>query len=268
VPEATAITKRLVTCKRADGVELSFTLYLPPNYQPGTALPTVVWAYPLDYTTQGTAGQVEGSSQRFTILAGTSPIFFALQGYAVLDNASMPVVGDPKNAYDTFLEQIEANAKAIVAKAVELGVTDPKRVGVGGHSHGALMTANFMAHSDVFRAGIARSGAYNHTIRPFGFQNEQRTLWQAKDTYLKLSPLWNADQVKKPLLLIHGEADMNPGTVPLQSEKLFEALRGLGATARLVMLPYENHGYTARESVEEVLWQMTDWFDRYVKNAK
>jgi dipeptidyl aminopeptidase/acylaminoacyl peptidase len=266
-PQLTGITKRLVTYKRADGVPLSFMLYLPPGYKSGTRLPTVVWAYPLDYAEQGVAGQIEGSSQVFTTIRGTSELFFLLQGYAVLDDAAMPVVGPPETAYDTFPEQIVANAKAAIDKAVELGVTDPERVGVGGHSHGALMTANLLVYSDLFRAGIARSGAYNHTMRPFGFQNERRTFWQARDTYIKLSPVLQADKINEPLLLIHGELDQNPGTVPMQSEKLYEALRGIGKTVRLCMLPYESHGYTALESTEHVLYEMLSWFDGYVKNA-
>lgn len=266
-PNLSGITKRLVTYAREDGVPLSFMLYLPPDYKPGTRLPTVVWAYPLDYAEKGVAGQIEGSSQVFTTIRGTSELFFLLEGYAVLDDVAMPVVGPPETAYDNFPEQIVANAKAAIDKAVELGVTDPERVGVGGHSHGALMTANLLVYSDLFRAGIARSGAYNHTMRPFGFQNEKRTFWQARDTYIKLSPVLQADKINVPLLLIHGELDQNPGTVPMQSEKLFEALRGIGKTVRLCILPYESHGYSALESTEHVLWEMLTWFDRYVKNA-
>ena len=182
-------------------------------------------------------------------------------------DVAMPVVGPPETVYDTFVEQIVANAQAAIDKAVESGVTDPERVGVAGHSHGALMTANLLAHSDLFRAGIARSGAFNHTLRPFGFQNEKRTLYQARDVYVRLSPLIQADRIDKPLLLIHGEIDQNPGTVPMQSEKLYEALRGIGATVRLVMLPHESHGYQAKESIEHVLHEMLSWFDRYVKGA-
>jgi dipeptidyl aminopeptidase/acylaminoacyl peptidase len=266
-PQLSGITKRLVTYKRADGVPLSFMLYLPAGYKQGTRLPTVVWAYPLDYTEQGVAGQLEGSSRLFTTIRGTSELIFLLQGYAVLDDATMPVIGPVETAYDSFPEQIVANARAAIDKAVELGVTDPERVGVGGHSHGALMTANLLVYSDLFRAGIARSGAYNHTLRPFGFQNERRTYWQARDTYIKLSPVLQADKINEPLLLIHGELDQNPGTVPMQSEKLYEALRGIGKTVRLCMLPYESHGYAAKESTEHVVYEMLSWFDRYVKNA-
>lgn len=267
-PQMRQISKRLVTYQRPDGVKLSFTLYLPPGYKEGTRLPTVMWAYPLDYTDPSAAGQVSGSPQRFTFLIGPSPVFLALEGYAVLDQTAMPVVGPTETAYDTFIEQIVANAKAAIDKAVELGVTDRDRVGVMGHSHGALMTANLLAWSSLFRAGVARSGAYNHTLRPFGFQNERRTLYQATETYLKLSPLLHANQIHDPLLIIHGERDANPGTVPLQSEKLFEAIRGVGGTARYVVLPLESHGYTARESVEQTLYEMVSWFDRYVKNAQ
>lgn len=266
-PQLRQISKRLVTYQRPDGVKLSFTLYLPPGYKEGTRLPTVIWAYPLDYTDPSAAGQVTASPQEFTTVVGPSPIFLALEGYAVLDETAMPVVGPTETAYDTFIEQIVANAKAAIDKAVELGVTDRERVGVMGHSHGALMTANLLAWSDLFRAGVARSGAYNHTLRPFGFQNERRTLYKATDTYLKLSPLLHANQIHDPLLIIHGERDVNPGTVPLQSEKLFEAIRGVGGTARYVVLPLESHGYAARESVEHTLYETVRWFDRYVKNA-
>ncbi|HSN68466.1 MAG TPA: prolyl oligopeptidase family serine peptidase, partial [Thermoanaerobaculia bacterium] len=267
VPQLRQISKRLVSYERPDGVKLSFTLFLPPGYKEGTRLPTILWAYPLDYTDPKAAGQVVAAPQEFTAIRGTSPVFFALLGYAVLDEAAMPVVGPTETAYDTFIEQIVANAKAAIDKAVELGVTDPERVGVGGHSHGALMTANLLAWSDLFRAGIARSGAYNHTLRPFGFQNERRTLYKARDTYVTLSPLLNADKINEPLLIIHGERDANPGTVPMQSEKLFEAVRGVGGQTRLVMLPLESHGYAARESIDHVLYEMVSWMDRYVKNA-
>jgi dipeptidyl aminopeptidase/acylaminoacyl peptidase len=266
-PQIRGITKRIVTYKNAEGTPLSFTLYLPPDYKEGTRLPTVVWAYPLEYSDPGTAGQVTGSDRQFTRIFGPSPLLFCLDGYAVLFNVSMPVIGDPDTAYDRFIEQLVSSAQAAVDKAVELGVTDPDRVGVMGHSHGGLMTVTLLAHSDIFRAGIARSGAYNHTIRPFGFQSERRTLWQARDTYIRLSPVMHAPQIDEPLLIIHGAMDQNPGTIPFQSEKLYEAVSGTGGTVRLVMLPYEQHGYTSREGVEDVLAEQLAWFDRYVKNA-
>jgi dipeptidyl aminopeptidase/acylaminoacyl peptidase len=266
-PQLRGITKRIVTYKRADGTPLSFTLYLPPGYKAGTRLPTVLWAYPLEYSDAQTAGQVSGSEQRFVSINGASPLFFLLDGYAVLDNVAMPVIGHPDSVYNTYLDQIVSNAKAAVDKAVELGVTDRDKVGVAGHSHGAFMTANLLAHSKLFRAGIARSGAYNHTMRPFGFQSERRTYYEAPESYIRLSPTLHADMIKEPLLLIHGEEDANPGTVPLQSDLLYRAVVGTGGTARLVMLPLESHGYEAKESIEHVLWEMMDWFERYVKEA-
>ncbi|MGE5177748.1 MAG: alpha/beta hydrolase family protein, partial [Bacteroidota bacterium] len=266
-PELRGITKRLVTYKRADGTPLSFTLYLPPGYKPGTKLPTVLWAYPLEYSDEGTAGQVSGSDRRFLTITGASPLFFTLDGYAVLDNVAMPVIGHPDSVYNDYLDQIVSNAKAAIDKAVALGVTDPDRVGVAGHSHGAFMTANLLAHSDLFRAGIARSGAYNHTLRPFGFQTERRSYFEAPESYLRLSPELHADQIREPILIIHGEDDANPGTVPLQSDLLYRAVVGTGGTARLVMLPLESHSYEAKESIEHTLWEMMNWFDRYVKDA-
>ena len=266
-PQLRGITKQLVTYQRPDGVQLSFTLYLPPGYKAGTRLPTVVWAYPLEYNDPGTAGQVVGSAQRFTTITGISHLFFLLEGYAILDGASMPVVGDPETMNNTYVEQIVASAKAAIDKAVELGVTDPARVGVGGHSYGAFMTANLLAHSDLFRAGIARSGAYNRTLTPFSFQSERRTLWEAPELYVKMSPFMYAHQIRAPILLIHGQADNNSGTFPIQSERMYQAIRGNGGTVRFVFLPHESHGYAARESVEHTLYEMIAWFNKYVKKA-
>jgi len=264
-PEVRQIRKQLVTYKRADGVDLSFTLYTPPGYEQGTRLPAVLYAYPADYASSEQAGQVSGSQQTFTRLPYYRLLLLA--GYAIIDNASFPIVGDPKTAYDTYLEQLEADAKAAVDKAVDMGVVDRGRIGVTGHSHGALMTANLIAHTDLFRAGVATSGSYNKTLTPFGFQNERRSVWQARDVYIKASPFFFADKIKLPLLLVHGEDDANPGTEPIQSRKLYQAIRGNGGTTRLVMLPHEPHWYTALESNEQVVYEMLDWFDKYVKDA-
>ncbi|HMS10815.1 MAG TPA: prolyl oligopeptidase family serine peptidase, partial [Pyrinomonadaceae bacterium] len=267
-PQLRGITKELVRYKRADGVDLSFTLYLPPGYKKGTRLPTVVWAYPQSFTSGDLAGQVTGSTNRFTQIGGASHLFFLLNGYAVLDDATMPIVGTPEKKNDTFVKQVVDSAKAAIDKGVEMGVVDPERVGVGGHSYGAFMTANLLAHSDLFRAGIARSGAYNRTLTPFGFQDERRTFWEAQRIYTEVSPFFFADKINEPILLIHGEADNNQGTFPIQSERLFAAIRGNGGTARLVMLPLESHGYVARESVGHSIAEQFAWFERHVKNAK
>ena len=266
-PQLRGIRKQLVTYKRADGVQCSFTLYLPPGYKEGTRLPTVIWAYPLEFNDPSTAGQVTGSTQRSTQIIGPSHLFFLLEGYAVLDNATMPVVGDPETVNNTYIEQIVMSAKAAIDKAAEMGVTDPERVGVGGHSYGAFMTANLLAHSDLFRAGIARSGAYNRTLTPFGFQSERRTIWEAPELYIKVSPFMNANKINEPILFIHGEADDNSGTFPIQSERMYQAVRGHGGSVRLVTLPLEAHGYAGRETIEHVLYEMINWFDKYVKNA-
>ena len=266
-PQLRAIQKRIVRYERADGVPLSFQLLLPPDYEEGTALPTVVYAYPLEYSGSTIAGQTRGSAQRFMRIRGASHLYFLLQGYAVLDRTSMPMIGDPETTYDTFVPQLVADAEAAVAKAVDMGVTDPDRIGVIGHSHGGLMVANLLAHTDLFRAGIARSGSYNKTNQPFGFQSERRSLFEARDVYIQVSPTFFADQVNEPVLIIHGNDDSNPGTLTFQSEVFFEAVRGSGGIARMVLLPFEDHGYRARESIEHVLWEQFRWFDRYVKNA-
>lgn len=267
-PSIRGIHKELVKYKRNDGVELSFILYLPPDYKPGTRLPTVIWAYPYEYSDAATASQVSGSTKRFTEMTGYSDLFFALDGYAVLDSTAMPVVGsDPDSVNNGYIDQIVADAKAAIDKATEMGVTDPSRVGVGGHSYGAFMTANLLAHCDLFKAGIAESGAHNRTLTPFGFQSERRTIWEAPDVYLKMSPFMYANKIKAPVLLIHGEADDNDGTFPIQSERMYQAIRGNGGIVRLVLLPFEAHGYRGKETIEDVLWEKFAWFDKYVKGA-
>ena len=264
-PQLREIEKRIVRYEREDGVPLSFQLHLPPGYVEGTPLPTVVYAYPLEYSGAATAGQVRGSAQRFMRLYGASHLYFLLGGYAVLDQTTMPMIGDPESTYDTFVPQLVADAEAAVAKAVEMGVTDPDRIGIIGHSHGGLMVANLLAHTDLFRAGIARSGSYNKTNQPFGFQSERRSLFEAQDVYIKVSPTFFADKVNEPVLIIHGNDDSNPGTLTFQSEVFYEAVRGSGGTARLVLLPFEDHGYRAQQSIEHVLWEQLRWFDMYLK---
>ena len=267
-PSIRAIHKELVKYKREDGVELSFTLYLPADYKQGTRLPTVIWAYPYEYNDAATASQVSGSTKRFTEMRGYSELLFSLAGYAVLANTAMPIVGsDPDSVNNTFVDQVVMDAKAAIDKAVEMGVTDRNRVGVGGHSYGGFMTDTLLAHSDLFKAGIAESGAPNRTLTPFGFQSERRTLWQAPEVYLKMSPFMYADKIKTPILFIHGEADDNSGTFPIQSERMYEAVRGNGGITRLVFLPFEAHGYRGKETIEHVVWEKLTWFDRYVKNA-
>ena len=263
-PQVRAIHRELVKFKRRDGVDLSFWLYRPADQRPGQRRPAFVWAYPLEFTDPALAGQVSGSPNRFEQFGGSSPLFLVLEGYVVLNDATMPVVGDPEKVNDTFIEQITMNAEAIVAKADEMGVADPKRTAVGGHSYGAFMTANLLAHTDLFKTGIARSGAYNRTLTPFGFQAERRTLWEARDAYSKLSPFMVADKLNEPILLIHGEADDNTGTYPEQSDRMFAALAGNGGQVRFVKLPAEAHGYAARESVGHTLWEMSTWLHKHL----
>jgi dipeptidyl aminopeptidase/acylaminoacyl peptidase len=269
-PQLAGVQRQLITYKRADGVTLSGTLYLPPNYDAARdgRLPLLMWAYPTEFVDAASAGQVNDSPNRFSRPGGTSHLFLLTQGYAVLDNPTMPIVGGAgKEANDSYIEQLVASAQAAVDKVVEMGVADRERIAVGGHSYGAFMTANLLAHSDLFRAGIARSGAYNRTLTPFGFQAEQRTYWDATDTYTRMSPFTYANRVNEPILMIHGEADDNSGTFPIQSERFYAALKGHGATVRYVVLPFEAHGYRARESTKHTLAEMVNWLDQYVKKA-
>lgn len=263
-------TKQLLKYQRADGLELTATLWLPAGYDKSQGpLPTLMEAYPAEFKTRATAGQVSGSPFRFPRIGPGSPVFLTQTGYAVLENASIPIVGEgDAQPNDTYVEQLVAGAKAAVNAGAALGVVDVRRVAVMGHSYGAFMTANLLAHSDMFRAGIARSGAYNRTLTPFGFQAEERTYWEAPDLYFKMSPFSYADKIKTPILLIHGEADDNQGTFPVQSERFYVALKGHGATVRLVFLPLEAHGYEAQESLSHMLWEMNRWLDTYVKPAE
>jgi dipeptidyl aminopeptidase/acylaminoacyl peptidase len=266
-PQLRGATHQFITYQRKDGVKLSGTLYLPPGYKPGQHLPLIVWAYPREFGDPDSASQITGSPNRFTIISGYSHLFLLLSGYAILDNPTMPIVGPGETANDHYVEQLVASAEAAIDKVVEMGVGDRDRIGVGGHSYGAFMTANLLAHSRLFRAGFAESGAYNRSLTPFGFQSERRTFWEVPDLYAKMSPFWYAQDVKDPILLMHGEADDNSGTFPIQSERFYMALKGQGATVRYVTLPLEAHGYAGRETLLHILAERINWFDKYVKNA-
>lgn len=262
------INKQLVTYKRNDGLNLSAVVYTPEGYDPAKdgRLPVLMWAYPREYKTAATAAQVRGSKYQFTRLSWGSPIYWVTQGYAIMDQTEMPIVGEgDAEPNDTFVEQLVANAEAAIDYIVGQGIGDREKIAVGGHSYGAFMTANLLSYSDLFAAGIARSGAYNRTLTPFGFQGEQRSYWEAPAVYNAMSPFMNADKVKTPILLIHGEADNNSGTFPIQSERYYNALKGHGATTRLVFLPHESHGYAAKESILHTLWEMNTWLEKYVK---
>jgi dipeptidyl aminopeptidase/acylaminoacyl peptidase len=267
-PQFRGVSHQFVTYKRNDGVTLSATLYTPPGYKQGERVPLIMWAYPREFGDADSASQITGSPNRFTIVNGYSHLFLLLSGYAILDNPTMPIVGPGETANDHYVEQLVASAQAAVDKVVEMGVADRDHIGVGGHSYGAFMTANLLAHSRLFRAGFAESGAYNRSLTPFGFQSERRTFWEVPDLYAKMSPFWYANQIKDPILLMHGEADDNSGTFPIQSERLYMALKGHGATVRYVTLPDEAHGYAARETLLDVLAERINWFDKYVKNAQ
>lgn len=270
-PQLSGVSKQKIFYKRADGVNLTGDLYLPKGYnkEKDGPLPVIMWAYPREFNSAADAAQIRGSQHRFTTIGGGSPVFYVTQGFAVLDNAEMPIVAkDGGKPNDNFIEQLKMNAEAAINKLAEMGVGDRNRVAVGGHSYGAFMTANLLAHTNLFKAGIARSGAYNRTLTPFGFQNEERTYWQAPQLYYEMSPFSYADKIKTPLLLIHGEADNNPGTFPINSERLFNAVKGHGGTVKLVMLPYESHGYTGKENLLHVLYEQGQWLEKHVKNAE
>jgi dipeptidyl aminopeptidase/acylaminoacyl peptidase len=262
------VHKEVIRYTRDDGLELSGTLYLPVGYDRGKKekMPMILWAYPREYKDKSSAGQTTANPNRFTSPYYGSAIYWVAKGYVVLDGAAFPIVGEgDEEPNDSFRKQLVANAKAAIDAVDALGYIDRERVAVGGHSYGAFMVANLLSHSDLFAAGIARSGAYNRTLTPFGFQSEERSYWEAPEVYYTMSPFMHADKMKTPLLLIHGEADNNSGTYPLQSTRYFNALKGLGATVRLVMLPKESHGYRAKESILHMLWEQDQWLETYVK---
>ena len=264
-PQLTGIRKELLTYERADGVQLSGTLYLPPDYEDGTPVPMLMWAYPREFVDPKLAGQISGSDDRFTAIRGASHLLLLTQGFAIFDGPTMPIIGPGETANDRYVEQLVASAEAAIDAVVELGVTTRDMIGIGGHSYGAFMTANLLAHSDLFRMGIARSGAYNRSLTPFGFQNERRTFWEATNIYAAMSPFFHAHQINEPILLIHGEIDNNSGTFPIQSARMYMALKGHGATVRYITLPHESHGYLARESVLHTVAEMLHWASTYLR---
>ncbi len=263
------VTKEKIKYKRKDGIDLTGDLYLPKGYNKvkDGPLPTLIWAYPREFTNAADASQIRGNQHKFTMLSWGSPVFYVTQGYAILDNAEMPIVATApdKKPNDDFVNQLGLNASAAIDKLVEMGVGDRNRMAVGGHSYGAFMTANLLAHTNLFKTGIARSGAYNRTLTPFGFQNEERTFWQAPQLYLEMSPFAFADKIKAPLLMTHGEADDNTGTFPINSERLYAAIKGHGGTVRFVYLPYEAHGYKGKENLLHLLYEQGRWLDKYLR---
>ncbi|HEY0680569.1 MAG TPA: prolyl oligopeptidase family serine peptidase [Chitinophagaceae bacterium] len=268
-PQLEGVAKQKISYKRADGIDLTGELYLPKGYnkEKDGPLPVIMWAYPREYKSAADAAQVRGSKYTFTRINYGSPVFWITQGYAVLDNAEMPIVGEgTKEPNDNFIPQLHLNAHAAIQALAKMGVGDSNRVAVGGHSYGAFMTANLLAHTKLFKAGIARSGAYNRTLTPFGFQAEERTYWEAPEVYYNMSPFTFANQIKTPILLIHGEMDNNSGTFPIQSERLYNAIKGHGGTVRYVVLPYESHGYAAKENILHMLWEQNQWLEKYVKS--
>ncbi len=269
-PQLDGVAKEKIKYKRADGVDLTGDLYLPKGYdaKKDGPLPVLIWAYPREFNSAADAAQIRGSEHRFTLLNWGSPVYYVTQGYAVLNNAEMPIVATDKDKKpnDNFIEQLKMNAEAAIDKLAQMGIGDRNRVAVGGHSYGAFMTANLLAHTNLFKAGIARSGAYNRTLTPFGFQNEDRTYWQAPELYNDMSPFMNADKIKTPILLIHGDMDNNTGTYPIQSERMFNAIKGHGGTAKYISLPYESHGYAGRENIMHTLAEQFEWMEKYVKN--
>ena len=265
------VQKEIVRYPRADGVMLTATLYLPPGHDTAAdgPLPTVLWVYPREFKDRDVASQNTRPEHTFTRPGRASVLFLLTQGYAVLSGPTMPIIGEgDTEPNDTYIEQLVTSAEAAVDFLVERGVSDGSRLAIGGHSYGAFTAANLLAHSDLFQAGIARSGAYNRTLTPFGFQGEQRTFWETPETYLTMSPFISAEKINEPLLLIHGAEDNNTGTYPIQSERLFEAMKGLGGTVRYVSLPAEGHGYRSREAVGHVLWEMVEWLDQHVKTEQ
>ncbi len=263
------VEKELITYKRKDGLDLSGVLYTPAGYNKSnpSKLPMILWAYPREYKDKSSAAQKTNNPNRFIAPSWGSPIYWVTQGYVVLDRAAFPIIGEGnEEPNDTFRSQLVANAEAAIDAVAGLGYADRERVAVGGHSYGAFMVANLLSHSNLFAAGIARSGAYNRTLTPFGFQSESRSYWEAPEVYYTMSPFMHAEKMKTPLLLIHGEADNNSGTYPMQSERYYNALKGLGATTRLVMFPKESHGYRAKETILHLIWEQDQWLEKYVKN--
>ena len=270
LPHLREVRKEQIRYRRADGVDLTATLMLPPGYEAARdgPLPMLMWAYPQEFKSASAASQTTGSPYRFNSVDFWGPAAFLAMGYAVLDNPSFPIVGGADvEPNDTYLPQLVADAEAAVEEVLRRGVAERHRIAIGGHSYGAFMTGNLLAHTRLFRAGIARSGAYNRTLTPFGFQSEERPFWQAQEVYQAMSPFNNADKIKDAMLLIHGEQDNNTGTFPIQSERMFQAIKGLGGTARLVILPNESHAYRARESIMHMLYETNHWLEKYVKHA-
>lgn len=264
-PELFGMERRMMRYKRADGLPLSGMLSLPAGAQEGITTPLVLWIYPRDFADSDQASKSKEYPQRYIDPKGASRFLLLNQGYALFD-CPMPIVGEVTSGRDDFLSQLISNAEAAIDHLVSIGIADRDRIAVMGHSYGAFAVANLLAHSKLFRTGIATSGAYNRTLTPFGFQRETRTFWQNTEAYVNMSPFFFADNIEGSLLLVHGEADDNAGTPILQSERFYAALVGNGVRTRFVSFPYEGHHLRGRDAVLHTAAEMIHWLDRELRS--
>lgn len=189
------------------------------------------------------------------------------QGYAVV-TPDIPIIGKGNAFNNNFIAHLVDSMYAAIRKVDALGYVDVDRLGHGGHSYGAFATANILARTPFFKAGIAGDGAYNRTLTPMAFQSERRFIWEAQDVYLEMSPFFQADHLDTPLLMYHGGEDNNTGTFLIQSERMIQALTGLGKTAVLYIYPFESHGPRCLETYQDMWARWLSWFNVYVKQAE
>ncbi|MEX2182686.1 MAG: DUF305 domain-containing protein [Gemmatimonadaceae bacterium] len=270
-PEISGAIRRRVTATRPrDGTVIWVEVTLPRGWQPGERLPGILWFYPREYVSAETYARSRHSTNinRFPIVPALRPAsaiqLWVSQGYALI-NPDIPIFGDTGRMNDNFTRDLPENLDAVLDAMVDSGFVDRDRMGIGGHSYGAFGTVNAMTLVPFFKAGIAGDGMYNRTLTPFGFQTERRNFFEARETYLDMSPFLRADRLAGALLLYHATEDQNVGTAPLASTRMMAALQGLGKTAALYMYHYEGHSVATYESDLDMWARWFAWFDVYVK---
>jgi dipeptidyl aminopeptidase/acylaminoacyl peptidase len=255
---------------RVDGFRFWVRVTTPPDAK--GKLPALFWIYPREYADQAaynaSAGRTAAANTgRYTTPGPRSMALLTLAGYAVVE-PDVPIVGPPGRMNDNYIPDLRNSLWAAIDELDKRGLIDRDRLAVGGHSYGGFSTANALAHTPFFKAGIAGDGNYNRTLTAMTFQTERRHLWDARETYLEMSPLLWANRVNGALLMYHGMEDANVGTDPIHAEHLFRALDGLGKPAALYMYPHEGHGPVAQETVLDLWARWVAWLDMHVKDAK
>lgn len=265
LPEVTQAKQDRVQITRQDGIKFWATVTRPEWMTTGRGKKAMFWFYPSEVRNQQAIDNSGRSYNKnaFRRPSSSSIQLLILEGYVVVE-PDCPIVGTAERPNDGYVPQLRNNLAATIDTLEAADLIDRRLLALGGHSYGAFSTANAMVHTPYFKAGIAGDGNFNRSLTPFGFQAEPRQLWEARDIYYEMSPIWMADRLTGALLMYHGAWDQNMGTDPINSPRMFAALEALGKPCAMYIYPYEDHGQIAVESRLDMWARWTAWLDKWL----